>query len=156
MSFVAFCSFLNYALIAAVTPGPNNILALSSTAAHGLRRSVPLLAGISTGFLAVMLLCGGASLALARVLPGLAAWLVWPGALYILRLAWRMVAGGVGEEGDSGAAGRPLGFWSGLALQFVNVKVLLCGLTALTGFVLPHAPDGPLCWAAPSCSRRWA
>ena len=38
MSFVAFCSFLNYALIAAVTPGPNNILALSSTAAHGLRR----------------------------------------------------------------------------------------------------------------------
>ena len=48
MSFVAFCSYLNYALIAAVTPGPNNILALSSTAAHGLRRSVPLLAGIST------------------------------------------------------------------------------------------------------------
>ena len=38
---------------------------------------------------------------------------------------------------------RPLGFWSGLALQFVNVKVLLCGLTALTSFVLPHAPDGP-------------
>ena len=47
MSFVAFYSFLSYALIAAVTPGPNNILALSSAAAHGLRRSVPLLAGIS-------------------------------------------------------------------------------------------------------------
>ena len=54
MSFVAFYSFLSYALIAAVTPGPNNILALSSVAAHGLRRSVPLLAGISAGFLAVM------------------------------------------------------------------------------------------------------
>lgn len=143
MSFVAFCSFLSYALIAAVTPGPNNILALSSAAAHGLRRSVPLLAGISAGFLAVMLLCGGAALVLARVLPGLAAWLVWPGAFYILWLAWRMAAGGAGEEGESGVAGRPLGFWSGLALQFVNVKVLLCGLTALTSFVLPHAPDGP-------------
>lgn len=67
MSFVAFCSFLSYALIAAVTPGPNNILALSSVAAHGLRRSVPLLAGISAGFLAVMLLCGGAALVLARM-----------------------------------------------------------------------------------------
>ena len=98
MSFVAFYSFLSYALIAAVTPGPNNILALSSVAAHGLRRSVPLLAGISAGFLAVMLLCGGAALVLARVLPGLAAWLVWPGALYILWLAWRMAAGGLLRE----------------------------------------------------------
>ena len=96
MSFVAFYSFLSYALIAAVTPGPNNILALSSVAAHGLRRSVPLLAGISAGFLAVMLLCGGAALVLARMLPGLAAWLVWPGARYILWLAWRRAAGGAG------------------------------------------------------------
>lgn len=92
MSFVAFCSFLSYALIATVTPGPNNILALSSV------------------------------------------------------------------------AGRPLGFWSGLALQFVNVKVLLCGLTALTSFVLPHAPDGPhvlgcaLVFAAlgVACNLLWA
>lgn len=75
-----------------------------------------------------------------------------------------MAAGGAGEEGGSGATGRPLGFWSGLALQFVNVKVLLCGLTALTSFVLPHAPDGPhvlgcaLVFAAlgVACNLLWA
>lgn len=145
MPFVVFCSFLSYALIAAVTPGPNNILALSSAAAHGLRRSAPLLAGMSAGFLAVMLLCGGAALALARALPGLAAWMIWPGAVYILWLAWRMVAGGVGENGDGNSEGQPLGFWSGLTLQFVNVKVLLCGFTALTTFVLP-------CAGRPACA----
>lgn len=164
MPFVVFCSFLSYALIAAVTPGPNNILALSSAAAHGLRRSVPLLAGMSAGFLAVMLLCGGAALALARALPGLAAWMIWPGAVYILWLAWRMVAGGVGENGDGNSEGQPLGFWSGLTLQFVNVKVLLCGFTALTTFVLPHAPNVPhvlgcaLLFAAlgVACNLLWA
>lgn len=164
MPFVVFCSFLSYALIAAVTPGPNNILALSSAAAHGLRRSAPLLAGMSAGFLAVMLLCGGAALALARALPGLAAWMIWPGAVYILWLAWRMVAGGVGENGDGNSEGQPLGFWSGLTLQFVNVKVLLCGFTALTTFVLPHAPDVPhmlgcaLLFAAlgVACNLLWA
>lgn len=164
MPFVVFCSFLSYALIAAVTPGPNNILALSSAAAHGLRRSAPLLAGMSAGFLAVMLLCGGAALALARALPGLAAWMIWPGAVYILWLAWRMVAGGVGENGDGNSEGQPLGFWSGLTLQFVNVKVLLCGFTALTTFVLPHAPNVPhvlgcaLLFAAlgVACNLLWA
>ena len=164
MPFVVFCSFLSYALIAAVTPGPNNILALSSAAAHGLRRSAPLLAGMSAGFLAVMLLCGGAALALARALPGLAAWMIWPGAVYILWLAWRMVAGGVGENWDGNSEGQPLGFWSGLTLQFVNVKVLLCGFTALTTFVLPHAPDVPhvlgcaLLFAAlgVACNLLWA
>ena len=164
MPFVVFCSFLSYALIAAVTPGPNNILALSSAAAHGLRRSAPLLAGMSAGFLAVMLLCGGAALALARALPGLAAWMIWPGAVYILWLAWRRVGGGGGENGDGNSEGQPLGFWSGLTLQFVNVKVLLCGFTALTTFVLPHAPDVPhvlgcaLLFAAlgVACNLLWA
>ncbi|MCD7983951.1 MAG: hypothetical protein LUG19_06825, partial [Desulfovibrio sp.] len=58
----------------------------------------------------------------------------------------------------------PLGFWSGLTLQFVNVKVLLCGFTALTTFVLPHAPDVPhvlgcaLLFAAlgVACNLLWA
>ena len=38
MSFVAFYSFLSYALIAAVTPGPNNILALMPASRGTLRR----------------------------------------------------------------------------------------------------------------------
>ncbi|MCD7984207.1 MAG: LysE family transporter, partial [Desulfovibrio sp.] len=114
MPFVVFCSFLSYALIAAVTPGPNNILALSSAAAHGLRRSVPLLAGMSAGFLAVMLLCGCAALALARALPGLAAWMIWPGAVYSLWLAWRMVAGGGGRTGTAPARENRWGYGAAL------------------------------------------
>ena len=42
-------AFLTYTLITALTPGPNNILALSSVTSHGLRRSLRVLAGMSVG-----------------------------------------------------------------------------------------------------------
>lgn len=42
-------AFLTYTLITALTPGPNNILALSSVTAHGFRRSMRVLAGMSLG-----------------------------------------------------------------------------------------------------------
>lgn len=52
-------AFLTYTLITALTPGPNNILALSSVTAHGFRRSMRVLAGMSTGFVIIMLICAG-------------------------------------------------------------------------------------------------
>lgn len=162
VSFALFCSFLSYALIAAITPGPNNILALGSAAAHGLRRSAPLLAGMCAGFLAVMLICACAGLALERALPALADRLVWPGALYILWLALRLALQGGGKEQakgrqkKGGCGARSLGFWSGFALQFVNGKILLCGLTALSVFVLPHVPRERVGMYALGCALVFA
>lgn len=141
MPFTELCSFLAYALITSVTPGPNNIVALSSAAGHGLRGSAALLAGMGAGFLAVMLLCAGAVLGLAQVLPDLAARLAWPGALYILWLSWGMAQDRGGATAGKVGNGRAPGFLSGLALQFVNVKIILYGLTALSVFVLPHGTD---------------
>ena len=40
------------------SPGPNNILLLSSSSRHGLKKCLPLEAGIMTGLLTVMLLVG--------------------------------------------------------------------------------------------------
>ncbi|GDN23621.1 cysteine and O-acetylserine exporter [Escherichia coli] len=47
-------AFWTYTLITAMTPGPNNILALSSATSHGFRQSTRVLAGMSLGFLIVM------------------------------------------------------------------------------------------------------
>ncbi|EKG0290906.1 hypothetical protein O1M57_003631, partial [Escherichia albertii] len=40
-------AFWTYTLITALTPGPNNILALSSATSHGFRQSTRVLAGMS-------------------------------------------------------------------------------------------------------------
>ncbi len=69
-----------------MTPGPNNILALSSATSHGFRQSTRVLAGMSLGFLIVMLLCAGISF-LVMIDPAAVHLLSWAGAAYLF--GWR-------------------------------------------------------------------
>ncbi len=80
-------AFWTYTLITAMTPGPNNILALSSATSHGFRQSTRVLAGMSLGFLIVMLLCAGISFSLAVIDPAAVHLLSWAGG-HILS-GWR-------------------------------------------------------------------
>ncbi len=130
--------FLTYTLITAMTPGPNNILALSSVNQHGLRRSLRVLAGMNAGFLIIMLLCAIFTFTLISLLPSINGWLTWAGAAYILWLAWR-----IANSKPPSASGdeKPLSFWISFWLQFANVKIILYGITALSTFVLPYTHD---------------
>ena len=49
-------SFLTYAIITSVTPGPNNIMSMINGSRRGFRGALPFNFGIWTGFSAVMLL----------------------------------------------------------------------------------------------------
>ncbi|HDI5962947.1 TPA: cysteine/O-acetylserine transporter, partial [Escherichia coli] len=128
-------AFWTYTLITAMTPGPNNILALSSATTHGFRQSTRVLAGMSLGFLIVMLLCAGISFSLAVIDPAAVHLLSWAGAAYIVWLAWKIATSPTKEDG---LQTKPISFWASFALQFVNVKIILYGITALSTFVLPQ------------------
>lgn len=112
-------AFWTYTLITAMTPGPNNILALSSATSHGFRQSTRVLAGMSLGFLIVMLLCAGISFSLAVIDPAVVHLLSWAGAAYIVWLAWKIATSPTKEDG---LQTKPISFWASFALQFVNVK----------------------------------
>lgn len=135
MNTAVISAFLTYTLIAALTPGPNNILALSSVSTHGLKRSSRVLAGMTCGFLVIMLLCAAFTFSLTRVLPAITGWLNIVGALYILWLAWK-----IARSDPSSAQGTAalLSFGASFGLQFANVKIILYGITALSAFVLPY------------------
>ncbi|STP18405.1 putative transporter [Escherichia coli] len=92
-------AFWTYTLITAMTPGPNNILALSSATSHGFRQSTRVLAGMSLGFLIVMLLCAGISFSLAVIDPAAVHLLSWAGAAYIVWLAWKIATSPTKEDG---------------------------------------------------------
>lgn len=130
--------FLTYTLITALTPGPNNILALSSVNQYGFRSSLRTLAGMSAGFLALMLVCGAFTYSLISILPSATRWLVWAGAAYILWLAWR-IANSSSDSSEN--ATQPLSFRVSFWLQFANVKIILYGITALSAFVLPYTQN---------------
>ncbi|MBJ3589564.1 cysteine/O-acetylserine transporter [Salmonella enterica subsp. enterica serovar Saintpaul] len=131
-------AFWTYTLITALTPGPNNILALSAATSHGFRQSTHVLAGMSLGFLIVMLLCAGISFSLAVIDPAIVYWLRWAGAAYILWLALKIATS---KTSNDSLEAKPISFWASFGLQFVNVKIILYGITALSTFVLPHTRE---------------
>ena len=132
MSFSVFLSFLPYALVTAFTPGPNNVVALYSVGRSGWRRGARVILGMIAGFLCVMALCAAFCYELAVYVPGLAKYLKYVGAAYILWLAVHVLRSAPAQE-----EGRPMTFWSGFALQFVNVKIILFAITIYTGYLLP-------------------
>ena len=139
-----------FALVTIFTPGPNNILSSSMGALYGFRRALPLMFGIASGFVLIMMACLGVSAFLTARYPAMIPVLRVAGAIYILWLAWGVYRGG-GRLHQDEEASKPLGYASGLVLQLANAKVMLFGLTMFSGFLVPMAESGSraLPWIAP-------
>ncbi|MGR5542974.1 LysE family translocator, partial [Vibrio campbellii] len=53
-----FFAIILFAISASITPGPNNIMVMTSGANFGAKRTLPLLTGICIGFTLMLLLVG--------------------------------------------------------------------------------------------------
>lgn len=137
--FVIF-NFMIYAIINAFTPGPGNFLALNTVTNYGLKRGKPLFFGIFAGYYFVQTSCCVFVYALGSLLPQFLAVMKYIGAAYILWLAIHIAISKPGKAGDEKSAS----FWKGFALQFVNVKIYLFGITALTGFITDYSRAFPV------------
>lgn len=137
--FVIF-NFMIYAIINAFTPGPGNFLALNAVTNYGLKRGKPLFFGIFAGYYFVQTSCCVFVYALSSLLPQFLAVMKYIGAAYILWLAIHIAISKPGKTGDEKSAS----FWKGFALQFVNVKIYLFGITALTGFITDYSRAFPV------------
>src|SRR5918997_4891425 len=83
-------SLLAFAISATVTPGGATLLATASGARFGLRRSLPLLAGIAAGLAALVALAGAGLGSLLQAAPALQSAIRGAGSAYLLWLARRI------------------------------------------------------------------
>jgi threonine/homoserine/homoserine lactone efflux protein len=127
--------FLTYVFVTTFTPGPNNILSMSNGLRYGYRRTLGFLAGITSGFLVVMLMSGLLNVALARLVPQIRIWLNLFGAAYMVYLAAHVALAKPTEERPHANGLNTFG--AGFALQFVNLKGILYGVTVFAMFITP-------------------
>lgn len=128
-------AFFTFTLLTAFTPGPNNILAMSNTSKYGLKNSIGVIQGIFTGFLSVMILCSIFSIILVNIIPTIKPVMTYIGVAYILWLAWHVVKSKPQSNGES--IEKADSFITGFILQFVNIKIILYGITAISTFIIP-------------------
>jgi threonine/homoserine/homoserine lactone efflux protein len=129
-------AFFLFSLIAAITPGPSNILLVATGAQAGLLRGLPCLFGVSAGMGSMMFLAawGLGSLLLGQ--PQLLLIARIAGAAFLLWLAWKIASAPVTVE--AAAPPRPAGFTGAALLQWVNPKAWLVS----TGAVAAYLPAG--------------
>ena len=143
-----------YVAVFSVTPGPNNLMLLSSGARFGLRRSVPHMLGISLGGALMVLLTGLGLVGVFVRYPVLQQALRWVGLAYLLWLAWQMTRSPAPESSRPATAdtaaptaaatqadpqSRPLGFVGAAAFQWINPKLWMGALGLFTAY-LPANP----------------
>ena len=124
-----------FCIVSSVTPGPNNMMLLSSGATFGFTRTLPHMIGISSGCAAMVLLLGFGLAGLIGRLPWLYPVLHLVSTGYLLYLAWR-IATSVGVGGASVGA-KPLRVIDAAAFQWVNPKAWAMVLGATTSFSRP-------------------
>jgi cysteine/O-acetylserine efflux protein len=127
--------FLVILLVSTLTPGPNNILSMSRAAQVGFKKSFRMNLGMFAGFVVVIGSIAIFDHFLVSALPLLKPILQYAGAAYILWLAWSIAFGSSKKAAAQTNAGS---FLTGFAMQFINPKVIIFGLTMISTFVTPY------------------
>ena len=125
-----------FAAVSSGTPGPNNLMLMTSGVNFGMKRSFPHLMGITLGF-CFMIFCVGMGLqTMFIVIPQLETVLRYVGTAYLLWLAWKIANSGPVSEGKGeGKSGvNPMGFWAAAAFQWVNPKAWFMAISAITTY----------------------
>ena len=139
MSKAVLSNFLIYCVINALTPGPGNILALNIVTNYGYKKGKTLFFGIFAGYYVVQILCAIFVYGVNSLLPNVMEVMKYIGAAYILWLAIHIAFSKKTSENTEQSAS----FLKGFMLQFVNVKIYMFGVTALTGYVVGYMSSFP-------------
>ena len=128
-------NFFIYSVINAFTPGPGNILALNTVTNYGYKKGRPLYWGIFAGYYVVQVICAIFVFGVSTFLPDVLGIMKYIGTAYILWLAVHIAL----SKPTTGTVEKSVSFLKGFLLQFVNVKIYLFGITALTGYVTEYS-----------------
>jgi len=121
-----------FAFSAGITPGPNNIMLMTSGVNFGIKRSIPHLLGISLGFPTMILAVGLGLSAIFQAYPFIHIVIKVIGISYLLYLSWLIANSSSKIEGKQ--VSQPFSFWQAAAFQWVNPKGWIMAVGAIATF----------------------
>jgi threonine/homoserine/homoserine lactone efflux protein len=134
MSQQLLFAFVVFAAVMFFTPGPNNVMVMSSGLTYGFRRTLPHMAGVACGFAFMVAAVGFGLGAVFVAYPMLQTILKYCGAAYLVYLAVVIAMSG-SIKADDGGSQKPMSFWAAALFQWVNVK----GWVAVIGTITAYA-----------------
>lgn len=128
-------SIATFTLSTAITPGPNNIMLLSSGLTFGFKRTVPHMLGIVLGFPFMVLLVGLGLGIVFESFPIVFKILKIVGILYLFWMAYKIASNHSSFDINESEESKPFTFFQSATFQWVNPKAWIMAITAISIFV---------------------
>ncbi len=121
-----------FALSMSISPGPVNLMTLSSGARVGVARTLPFVTGATTGFTLMLFVLGLGAGSLIEQFPTLVKFIGYGGATLIGYMAFKIMTANPNIDLDQA---RSSGFTHGAILQLLNPKAWIACLTGGAAFI---------------------
>ncbi|AIA75814.1 lysine transporter LysE [Halomonas campaniensis] len=142
-----------FALAASISPGPVNLVCLSSGTHYPIAKGLIFVTGATLGFLVLFLAIGAGLYSLLNVVPLLEEILRWAGLLFLLYLSYQLCQHDGSVRGQS--TYKPPGFMTGALMQWLNPKAWLASAAGIGAYTSSNDPYQlwlfaalylPICW----------
>lgn len=127
-------SFLIYCFIVTFTPGPTNIVILSTVHNFGTKKAMEYTYGATLAFGLLLVISSILNTLLVTVIPKILMVMQIIGSMYMLYLAYQIYK----TDTSKPTVNQTGTFLSGFLMQFLNPKVVLFTMTVIPSFILPY------------------
>ena len=117
---------------AAFTPGPNNLLSSYSGFNFGIKRTLPLIYGVTFGFPLLIIIINSGLIIFFKKFPALQEIIKMLGSVFILYFAYKVALNKSSEEQK---IKNPAKFFNMLFFQFINPKAVLFAIIVVSTFI---------------------
>ena len=127
-----FLSMALFWIVAAYTPGPNNVIASYSGFNFGIRKTIPHILGVSFGFTSLVLSLTIGLVNIFKLFPIIQIILTYLGSLFLVYLAYKICFSKSSLENKNE---NPVTFFDTFIFQFLNPKGVLIGIIIVSTYV---------------------
>ena len=121
-----------FSVAAAFTPGPNNIIGSYSGFNFGIKKSVPLILGVTFGYTILITLAAGGLNILFTSYPILKTIIKIVGSIFLIYLAYKI---SFQSQIQKKTIKNPVKFFDTFIFQFINPKGVFAAITSISLFV---------------------
>ncbi|WP_169568864.1 LysE family translocator [Sneathiella limimaris] len=138
MTLDMIIALIGFAFVMSISPGPSNFLLMSQGASFGYVRSLPLVTGISAGFLTMVFLVGIGLGEILDTYPVIISVLRYLCGAYVIWLAFQISRSqSIGNPKENDTVPK-IGFFQAALFQWVNPKAWAVALIVTVSYTVPE------------------
>ena len=121
-----------FMFVAAFTPGPNNLLSSYSGFNFGIKKTLPLIYGVTFGFPILLIAINSGLIIIFKTYPTLQEVIKILGSGFLIYLAYKVA---LSKKNEDKQTNNPAKFFNMLIFQFINPKAVLFAIIMVSTFI---------------------